>query len=125
MKPSIQKIAIGKPATVPAGRYAQQVLEANNLWQPLAAKIIPSENVRQVLDYVARGEVDAGFVYRTDATHFGDKVRIVLTPTQPPIFYPIAVVSDSKQKDLAAAFVTYLLSAPAQQVLLRYGFGTL
>ena len=61
-------------ATVPVGRYTQQALQAANLWDPLAAKFVQADSVRQVLDYVARGEVDAGFVYRTDAKQLADKV---------------------------------------------------
>src|SRR5690606_36188682 len=62
-----QRIGLGKPDTVPAGRYSQQALQAANLWSTLAARFIYADSVRQVLDYVRRGEVDAGFVYGSDA----------------------------------------------------------
>ena len=64
---AVKKIAIGKVATVPVGRYTKQALVAANLWTALEPKFIPADSVRQVLDYVGRGEVEAGFVYRTDA----------------------------------------------------------
>jgi len=122
--PVVRKIAIGKPATVPAGRYTQQTLTSANLWTVLGPKLVQADNVRQVLDYVGRGEVDAGFVYRTDAALFGDKVKIVLTPTgHTPVSYPIAVVSDSRQKAMAQNFVAFLFTDAAQQVLAKYGFG--
>lgn len=122
--PAIKRIAIGKPATVPAGHYTQQVLEAAKLWQVLTPKVVFADNVRQTLDYVARGEVDAGFVYRTDASLFAGKVRVALTPQpQPAISYPMATIQASKQKEAVAMFATYLLSASAQQVLAKYGFG--
>jgi molybdate transport system substrate-binding protein len=66
-KKEIRKIAIGNPKTVPAGRYAEEALRHHNLWDALKDKLIFAENVRQVLDYVARNEVDAGLVYSTDA----------------------------------------------------------
>ncbi|BDT67841.1 molybdate-binding protein ModA [Comamonadaceae bacterium OS-1] len=122
--PTVRKIAIGKPATVPAGRYTQQTLTSANLWTALEPKLVQADNVRQVLDYVSRGEVEAGFVYRTDAILFGDKVKIVLTPPgHTPVSYPIAVVSDSQQKAVAQKFVSFLFTDSAQQVLAKYGFG--
>ena len=122
--PAVRKIAIGKPATVPAGRYTQQTLASANLWTVLEPKFVQADSVRQVLDYVARGEVEAGFVYRTDAILFGDKVKIVLTPPgHTPVSYPIAVVSDSPHKAVAQKFVNFLSTDAAQQVLSKYGFG--
>lgn len=121
---AVQRIAIGKVETVPVGRYTQQALESAKLWEPLRPRFVQADSVRQVLDYVSRGEVDAGFVYRTDAAIMGDKVKIVLTATgHTPVTYPVAVVADSRQKALAQAFVSFLASEPAQQVLAKYGFG--
>jgi molybdate transport system substrate-binding protein len=121
---NVRKIAIGKVATVPAGRYTKQVLDSANLWTTLEPKFVQADNVRQVLDYVGRGEAEAGFVYRTDAAILGDKVKIVLTTTgHTPVSYPIAIVSDSKQKSLAKNFIAFLFTDAAQQVLAKYGFG--
>jgi molybdate transport system substrate-binding protein len=120
----VKRIAIGKVETVPVGRYTQQALESAQLWQPLQPRFVQADSVRQVLDYVSRGEAEAGFVYRTDAAIMGDKVRIVLTATgHKPVTYPVAVVSESKEKALAKDFVAFLGSDAAQQVLAKYGFG--
>ncbi|MBN9426509.1 MAG: molybdate ABC transporter substrate-binding protein [Burkholderiales bacterium] len=121
---SVKRIAIGKVATVPVGRYTKQVLDASNLWSTLEPKFVQADSVRQVLDYVSRGEAEAGFVYSTDAAIMRDKVKIVLTPSgHAPVSYPVAVVADSKQKALAGEFVQFLTGAPAQEILARYGFG--
>lgn len=121
---AVKRIAIGKLATVPVGRYTRQALEANKLWAAVEPKLVYADSVRQVLDYVARGEVEAGFVYRTDAALMPDKVRIVLqTNDHTPVRYPLAVVSESRQKPLAQAFADYLFSPAAQAILARYGFG--
>ncbi len=118
------KIAIGVPASVPVGRYTKAVLEQAGLWTLLEPRIIGAQSVRQALDYVARGEVDAGFVYATDAAIMPDKVRTAFTvPTTTPILYPIAVVKDSKATTLAQRFVQYVGSPEARAVLLRFGFG--
>ncbi|SFU85758.1 molybdate transport system substrate-binding protein [Polaromonas sp. YR568] len=122
--PAVKKIAVGKVATVPVGRYTKQALDAANLWTALEPKFVQADSVRQVLDYVGRGEVEAGFVYRTDAAVMADKVKIVLSPEgNTPVSYPVAVVADSKQKALARDFVSFLSTDAAQQVLTKYGFG--
>lgn len=76
MQPAVQRVAIGNPASVPVGRYAKHALEAAKLWSDVSSKAVSTQNVRQSLDYVARGEVDAGFVYATDAAVMKDKVRV-------------------------------------------------
>lgn len=119
----VKKIAIGKTATVPVGRYTQQVLEHHKLWESLAPKFVYADSVRQVLDYVARGEVEAGFVYRTDAALMPDKVRIVLQSDEhTPIRYPVAVVFESRKKALAKSFTNDLFGPTAQGILAKYGF---
>ncbi|VTU16647.1 molybdate ABC transporter substrate-binding protein [Variovorax sp. PBL-E5] len=121
---AVRKIAIGKTATVPVGRYTRQVLDNANLWRPLEPKFVQADSVRQVLDYVSRGEVEAGFVYRTDAAIMGDKVKVVLTPSaHVPVTYPIAVVGESKEKALARDFIAFMSTDAAQKVLTRFGFG--
>ena len=83
-----------------------------------------ADNVRQVLDYVARGEVEAGFVYRSDAELLKDKLRIAMTGGgHAPVTYPAAVVADSRQAALARDFVNFLAGSEAQAILSKYGFG--
>lgn len=121
---SVKKIAIGKVATVPVGRYTKQALDGAKLWTVLEPKFVQADSVRQVLDYVRRGEVEAGFVYRTDAAVMGEQVKVVLAPPgHAPVSYPIAVVADSAQKALAGEFIAFLSSDAAQAVLARHGFG--
>jgi len=77
------------------------------------------------LDYVARGEVDAGLVYGSDAVAAEDRVDIVATMSgHAPILYPAAVVSSSQAKDEAVAFVEYLTGPEAGAILSSYGFRT-
>ncbi len=118
------RIAIGLPASVPVGRYAKGVLEAAKLWDVIEPRLIGATTVRQALDYVARGEVDAGFVYATDAALMPDKVKVALTvPTARPIVYPVAALAGSPNPVEAARFIDFLQTAPAQAVLARHGFG--
>ena len=116
-------IAIGNPDSVPAGRYAKEALTSANLWEKLQPQIVPAQNVRQALDYVARGEAQAGFVYATDAETQKSKVRVALTvPTATPIRYPIAVTAKSQHAAGAKGFVDFVASADGQRILAKYGF---
>ncbi len=122
-KPDVTRIAVGTPATVPAGRYTQAALEPQGLWAGLSPKFVFAENVRQALNYVSRAEADAGFVYRTDALADQGKVRIELAvPTPKPMLYPVAVVSASPNVSAALDFIRFVTSAPGQAVLAEHGF---
>jgi len=124
-KPDIKRFAMGTPASVPAGHYAQGSLEKAGLWVDLKDKIINTTNVRQALDYVARDEVDAGFVYASDAQLMQDKVKVAFqVATTSPIQYPIAKVSAGPQADAANKFIAFVLSGNAQTLLKKYGFGS-
>lgn len=119
----VKRVAYGNPSSVPVGRYTRGALEAEHLWDAVAAKGVPAQNVRQSLDYVARGEVDAGFVFATDAAIMPDKVKVaVRVPNRTPVTYPIAVTTQTRQPAQAASFVQYVLSPAGQDVLARYGF---
>ncbi len=121
--PQVLKISIGNPESVPVGRYTKASLEKEGLWESLTPKYIMGSSVKQVLEYVIRGEVEAGFVFATDAAIAKDKVRVVTEiPTVKPIVYPVAVVAASAQKEQAQAFIAYLKSAEGQAVLVKYGF---
>ncbi len=124
-KPEIKKISIGNPQTVPAGRYAQEVLTHFKLWDGIKDRLIFAENVRQVLDYVARNEVDAGIVYLTDAKSKEKEVRIAATAppeSHKPVIYPIGIVKDSKNEASAKAFIALILSEEGGKILGKYGF---
>jgi molybdate transport system substrate-binding protein len=121
----VGRIVIGNPKTVPVGQYAEESLRALGLWERLQPKLVLAENVRQALEYVARGEVDAGFVYTTDAAVRADRVKEAFRPgedTYRPVLYPVAVVAGAKQPALARAFIELLASAEGQAVLARLGF---
>jgi molybdate transport system substrate-binding protein len=120
-RPEITRVAIGNPAIVPAGRYAGLALQAARL--DLQGKTIQTQNVRQALDYVARGEVDAGFVYRTDAALMSGKVKVAFeVPQAEAILYPVAASRRSTNAFEAARFIDFLLSDAAQAILARHGF---
>ena len=80
--------------------------------------------MRQVLDYVSRGEVDAGFVFATDAAIAKGKVKTVAeVQGHQPIIYPVALVAASKKQALGQAFLKLLDSPEGMAILTKYGFG--
>jgi molybdate transport system substrate-binding protein len=121
----VKRIAIGNPKTVPAGRYSEEVLTHFNLIDAVKDRLIFAENVRQVLDYVARGEVDAGMVYSTDALVRAKEVKIVAEApreSHAPVVYPIAVVKGSTEETMAREFISVVTSKEGKRVLEKYGF---
>jgi molybdate transport system substrate-binding protein len=124
-KPDVKKIAAGDPKSVPAGQYANEVFRNLNIQQALQPKLVMAEDVRQVLDYVSRGEADAGVVYATDALSAGDKIKVIAAApngSHSPILYPIAAVHDTKQKAAAQKFIDLVMSKEGQDILVKHGF---
>ncbi|MBD2327927.1 molybdate ABC transporter substrate-binding protein [Alkalinema sp. FACHB-956] len=120
----VKRIAIGDPASVPAGQYAQQILEKQGLWKTLQAKYVLANNVRQVLQFVESGNAQAGLVYLTDAKTT-NQVKIVETIADnlhDPIVYPIAVIKTSKHPEAATDFSNFLSSPIAQNRFTQAGF---
>lgn len=121
-----EQIAMGEPASVPAGTYTKQALETIHLWEQMNDKLVYASNVRQVLAYVESGNIKYGFVYQSDAK-VSDKVRIALQvdpSLHKPIRYPGAVVSTSSNEQDAKSFLTFLQSEKAQAILSKYGFSS-
>lgn len=122
-QPGVRHLAIGNPSSVPAGRYTQHALEAARLWAALETRFIHTQSVRQCLDYVARGEVDGGFVYATDAAIMKDKVKVLMeVPLNVAISYPIAKIKTSNNSEEAKRFIAYLYLPQSQAILTKYGF---
>ena len=120
----VKRIAIGAPESVPAGSYAQEVLKKAKLWEPLADKFVLTKDVRQVLSYVETGNVDAGFVYRTDAIT-ANKALIAYTvdsSMHKPIVYPMGIVKATSHPTEAQEWYQYLSGEEASHIFERYGF---
>ena len=124
-KQDLQKIAIGNPATVPAGKYAEEALKTFGLWDMLKGKMVYAEHVRQVMDYVVRNEVDAGIVFRTDAIARSGELRIVAeapASSHKPVAYVIASLKEAKNGAAASNFIVLLRSDKGRDMLRKHGF---
>jgi molybdate transport system substrate-binding protein len=119
-----KKIAVADPRAVPAGIYTKEYLSGLGLWAKLEPKVIPTENVRAALAAVESGNVEVGFIYKSDTT-ISKKVKIAyeVPPDKgPKIRYPIAIVKEAKNKKVAEAFLLFLQSQEGQKTFERYGF---
>ena len=119
-------VALGDPASVPAGQYAQEALGNLGLWDAVSAKASFGTNVTEVLNWVAEGSADAGVVYATDAATKEDTVSVVAeAPADSlaePVIYPVGLVENSTKKDAAEKFMEFLSSDDAAAVFEKYGF---
>ncbi len=120
---SVKLVAVGTPETVPAGQYAKAALVKAGLWDTLVPKLVYGESVRQVLDYLVRGEVGAGFVYASDAIKGGAAVEIASEiALDEPAEYPMAALKGSAHPEEAKRFTVFLQSEEAKAVLRSFGF---
>ena len=124
LKADVKKIALAEPSSVPVGVYSSKYLTEEGLWDQIKPKIVPVQDVRATLASVESGNVEAGFVYKTDAA-ISKKVKIVYeVPVDKghKITYPIAIVKESKRKDAARDFISYFQSSAAKDAFKKYGF---
>jgi molybdate transport system substrate-binding protein len=124
-RPDVTRIAIGNPKTVPAGQYAREALNNLKLWDKVQSRLVMAENVRQVLDYVARGETEAGIVYASDIAAVHGMAKIAARApkeSHSPILYPIAIVKETRVRSEAQRFIDLTLGDEGQAILAKYGF---
>ena len=123
-KAAVKTVAVGEPQTVPAGKYAQEVLTHFGIFDQLKPKLVLAKDVRQVLTYVETGNADAGIVYATDAK-ISKKVTVVATAPEDshsPVVYPAALIKSSKNPGGAKTFLEFLGGEKARAVFQKYGF---
>jgi molybdate transport system substrate-binding protein len=124
LKADIKRIALAEPTSVPVGVYSSKYLTDEGLWDQVKPKVVPVQDVRATLASVESGNVEAGFVYKTDAA-VSKKVKIVYeVPIDkgPKIIYPAAIVKESKRKDAARDFMNFVTSPAVKEVFKKYGF---
>ncbi len=122
--PLVKQIALADPGTAPAGIYSKEYLVNRKLWSAVQPKVVPTENVRAALAAVESGNVEAGMVYKTDAT-ISKRVKVaceISAKEGPAISYPVAVIKASRNIEAARRFVDCLNSPDATRVFEKYGF---
>jgi len=121
---TVHRIALAEPGSVPVGVYTSKYLTDEGLWDRIKPKVVPVQDVRATLAAVESGNVDAGFVYKTDAA-LSKKVKIVYdvpVTKGPKIIYPVAIMRESRRKDAARDFINYIQSSGAKDTFKKFGF---
>jgi molybdate transport system substrate-binding protein len=124
LKAEVRRIALAEPTSVPVGVYSSRYLQGEGLWDRIKSKIVPVLDVRATVASVGSGNVEAGFVYKTDAA-ISRRVKIaseVPIEKGPKITYAIAIVKESKNKQAADAFMKFVLTRAGKQSFKKYGF---
>lgn len=121
-------IALGDPASVPAGQYSEEALTNLGIWDKIQDKVSFGTNVTEVLNQVAAASADAGIVYATDAASMADKVEVVAEAPEgslsEKVIYPVAVVKGTAHEEVAKEFVAFLQTDKAITVFEDYGFSS-
>lgn len=124
LRPEVKRFGLGDPNGAPVGIYTSKYLRDDGIWDKLQPKLVPLLDVRATVTSVEQGNVDAGFVYKTDAA-MSDKVAIAFAvplDKAPKITYPIAVIKDSKKKAIAREFANFVASPAGRPIFSKYGF---
>lgn len=120
----VKHIAVGEPASVPAGKYADEVLTNMNLKDTIAEKLTFAKDVKEVLAWTTSGNAEAGFVYKSDALS-SNKAKIIETISEnlhSPITYPVSVIKNSKNADAAKEFEDFLFNDQSKAIFEKYGY---
>jgi len=122
LDPQIRHIAIANPEHAPYGVAAKQALEAAGLWETIEPKLVFGENVRQALQYVQSGDAEAGIV----ALSVADVPEITWTlideANHQPLDQALAIVTSSRQPELARQFAAFINGEHGRPIMRRYGF---
>jgi len=122
-----EKMAIGNPLTVPAGRYAKESLESFDLYPKIESRLVFSEHVRQAVDYLRRGEVELAIVYKTDALKFSKDLKIIFeipSSYHKRIEYPMALVKGSRRQKFYSLWTTFLEMKKTKEIIKKHGLGS-
>lgn len=120
----VKHIALGDPSSVPAGKYAEQVLINLNLKNSLSDKLVFAKDVKEVLSWVTTGNAEAGFVYKSDTIN-SNSIKIVeeiAEDLHSPIRYPMAIIKNSSNMDDTQKFYNYLNNEKSKEIFIKHGY---
>jgi len=120
--PAIRRFAIANPEHAPYGMAAKQALESEGIWDRLQPKIVFAENIRQALQFLQAGAVDAAIVALSVAKDPEVRYTLIEEKSHQPLDQAVAVLKSSKRRALAGDFVAFVLGATGREIMTRYGF---
>jgi len=122
LRPEVKKIAIANPAHAPYGMAAKAAMEKIGIWKRLKDKLVLAENIRQTLDYVETGSVDAGIVALS--VSIGSNTNFTLIPEElhPRIEQAMAVIKNGRNPKEAKGFADFINGPAGRPIMKKYGF---
>jgi molybdate transport system substrate-binding protein len=118
-------IALGDPASVPAGQYAREAFTSLGIWDAVSERASFGSNVTEVAAWVAQASAEVGVVYATDAAATGDVEIIAECPgglLANPVIYPLGILSATAHPEEARLFFDFLASPEGIEVFRANGF---
>lgn len=121
---AVQKITVGEPTSVPAGKYADEVLKNVKIYDSVSSKLVFAKDVKEVLAWSTSGNADVGFVYLSDAlSNKSSKIiETISDDLHSSITYPMGVVKSTKHADEAKNFTSFLSSEDSKAIFEKYGY---
>jgi molybdate transport system substrate-binding protein len=120
--PEVTRVAVAKPDLAPYGRATVETLKSLHLWEQVEPKVVYGENVSQVKQYAATGNVDLAFIPLALVRPSEGQFVRVLPELHQPIEQAICVPRDSEHKEAARKFVHFVMSPEGQAILKRFGY---
>src|SRR5438093_1361315 len=118
----IRHVAIANPAHAPYGRAAEQALRAVGVWDPVRAKLVYGENIRQALQFVESGAAEAGLIALSLANVPAIDYVVIDRTLHAPLDQSVAVVRRSRRPELGLAFIQFVNGAEGRPIMKRFGF---
>jgi molybdate transport system substrate-binding protein len=126
IQPAVHRIAIANPQHAPYGKAAMAALQHFGLWDKLASTLVLGENISQTAQFVQSGNAQAGLIAlslaKSAAMKDTGKYWDLPPDSYPEIQQAVGVVSSSKHKATAEAFIDFIGTAEGTAVLEQYGF---
>ncbi|HLI63089.1 MAG TPA: molybdate ABC transporter substrate-binding protein [Terriglobales bacterium] len=128
LQPSVRRVAIANPQHAPYGRAAMAALEHFGMKDKVAGKLVLGENISQAAQFVESGNAQAGLIALSlalsPAMRETGKYWELPQDAYPQIQQGAGILSSSRHKPAAQAFLDYVTSPEGAAVLERYGFRT-
>lgn len=122
LDPDVRRVAIANPLHAPYGRAAEEAMRAVGVWDTLKPKLVYGENIRQTLQFLQVGAVEAGIVSLSVASAPEIEWTLIDDSLHAPLNQAAAVVRRSRHVDLAVALIQFVIGAEGRPIMKKFGF---
>ena len=121
--PELKRLAIANPELAPYGRAAQEALTALGIWEGVQPKLVRGEDIAQTYQFVASRNAELGFVALSQVMDQSGSRWEVPQDLYTPIRQQAVLLQPGKDNAAAKAFLDYLRSEPAREIIRAAGYG--